>query len=959
MLNDVSYFRRTIVRQILIFLFFICGISISVSIFVWLRMFKIALGDNIVVTSAIFITFLCGIAMGSFYFGQKIDRNKNELQSFMWFQLVIGLYNLLLLFIFPLLIPLHKFIFLHITGHTLFMNIFKFIISYTLLIIPSTLIGATFPILSRFFIQKSKKVSYDVGNLYGSNFLGAAFGCFVTGFFFLQILGVKQTLLFASILSIFNFIVVRFVLNKIKATIQLETEFYNQRLKHLEPITTAQSKFLIRVVIIGFGISGFLTLSYLVLWIRSLIYTTGKDTHAFHIIFAVFLAGISLGTLLYPRILRERKNLFPIFAIIEIIIGFLGIVSVILLHLLFPINETLSFLVRSSNSWNWQIIVNFTNAFLVIILPTILVGATIPLVSQIYLNNFEERGKKFGSILTVKTLGALFGFVVTAFLLLPNVGTQKSLIFLALINFLLGLLILFLSSLKYGRIPKTYLIVGSVASLFLCTLFIPSDMIINLFEKAVSDHKLVYVKEGINATVTVHQDITKNHLVLASNGVNVTATTIDWSTIQRIYGHLPLLLHSKPESILTFGFRNGETLKSIFLHPIEQVDCVDNSSEIIHTSSLIKLNRFPSNLNAKFQLINMDGKNYSMLTDKKYDVIINDIVHPGFYENGRLLSREHFDSCRKNLKPHGMMSIAIPLFKISIEDFKILLHTFQSVFPYSTLWYPNNYLTKYAILIGSVDPDFKINYSQISHRLNAPGIIANLASIRMENIYEILDCFVFGTKTIKELGEGVRVNSDNFPYLEFSAPKTTDSPLTWNQTLQLLGSYRESVFPYLTNIDSTFQGREFVRLIIDNYYQSTELVYYALSLELFGEPEKALQVYRQVSVVNRFDQGAKRFFDTYYDSLLVESPQTPAEFTENATVYYQKMEYKEAIDLLSKALELNPDYAPAYFAMGINYEVLGELKTAKEMYQKTLKLKPNLQQAKQRLDSLSIKLKRK
>ena len=61
------------------------------------------------------------------------------------------------------------------------------------------------------------------------------------------------------------------------------------------------------------------------------------------------------------------------------------------------------------------------------------------------------------------------------------------------------------------------------------------------------------------------------------------------------------------------------------------------------------------------------------------------------------------------------------------------------------------------------------------------------------------------------------------------------------------------------------------------------------------------------------------------------------------------------VDLVNKALEVNPDYAPAYFALGINFEILGKLSEAKKMYQKTLKLKPNLHQAKDRLDSLALR----
>ena len=311
--------------------------------------------------------------------------------------------------------------------------------------------------------------------------------------------------------------------------------------------------------------------------------------------------------------------------------------------------------------------------------------------------------------------------------------------------------------------------------------------------------------------------------------------------------------------------------------------------------------------------------------------------------------------CRKKLKPGGIMTSVIPLFKISIEDFKVLINTFHSIFPNTTLWYPNNFLNQYAFLIGSLDPEFKINYKQVFERLKDPGIMVNLSYIGMDNVFEILDAFIMGAKITRELTEGVRLNRDNLPHLEFSCPSTADSPSNWNQTLQLLANYRESVYPYLTNIDSTLEQREFVRLVLDNYYKSTDLIFNALSYELLGKPDESLKIYRQVYMMNRFDRGAKRFLDSFYDPLLIDSPETPAEFIQNATIYYQKIEYEEAINLVNKALKLNPEYAPAYFALGINYEIMGKLTEAKKMYQKTLKLKPNLHQAKDRLDSLALK----
>jgi len=954
MVDNISYFRHTIVRQVLIFLFLISGISVSIFVIVWIRLFKLVFGNFYFVTNFVLVTFILGLAIGGYYFGKKIDKKRNELQMFMWFELVLGLYILFLLIIFPVLTPLNKIIFLHTGDLIVLKSVFKFLITFVLLITPSVLIGATFPILSRFFIQSSNRVSREIGNLYGIIMLGAVLGCYLSGFVFLQIFGVRQTLIFGAVLSLFIATVVRFLLKKIEPTVYLETEFYDQQLKHLDQVTITGSPLLKRALVIGISISGFLSISYLVLWLKSFIYILENNTYTIHIMLTVFFAGVSIGAFLYPRFL-EKGNLFSKFAIIEIIIGVLGIISIMLIPQLYALNENLLSLLHDSTNWSWRAIVYFYDSSIILFLPATLIGMTVPLGCKIYLTNFEERGKKIGSIYAANAIGNILGLNITALLLLPNVGIQKSIIFLALINFLIGLVILFLATLRYGKIFKTSIIFAFVAITFCLSLFMPANMIVRLFENAKKGNKVLYVKEGINTTVTIHQDVSQNHLTLISNGMSVAGTSKDWLTIQRLHGHLPLLLHSNPDMILTIGFRDGETLKSIFLHHVKQVDCIENTPEIVTASSLINVNRYDLASNPDLHIIPVDYGNFISLSNKNYDIIFNDIVHPAFDGNASLYTSKYFRTCREHLNPGGIMSCAIPIFKISIEDFKVLINTFHSIFPGTTLWYNNDCLNQYALLIGSIDPEFRIDYNHISNKLNDPGIILNLTAIGMDNIYEILDSFIMGPEIIKELAEGVRINRENIPHLEFSAPKTVDTPSNWNQALQLLANYRESVFPYLTNIDSTLEQREFVRLVVENYYQSTELVFDALRCELLGKPERALQIYRQVYMMNRFDRGAKRYLDSYYDSLLVASPQTPAELIQNATVYYQKMDYEVAINLVNKALELNPDYAPAYFALGINYEIKGDLKKAKKMYQKTLKLKPNLQQAKDRLDSLSMK----
>lgn len=957
MIEDVSYFRRTVVRQILMLLFWISGFSVAVSALVWVRLFKILFGSTLFISSSVITILLLGISIGSYYFGKKADYYKNELSIFMQSELAIGASSLLLLLFFSIILALAKLLVEHTAPESPLFAIFQIITLLIFLLPPSVLVGATLSSLSRFFIEASHRVSREIGNLISIKLFGIAVGCLLSGFFFIPVFGVRQSLLLAIIFNLLTVLLLRFLINQSKATITIETEFFDQQLKHLTASKNASPQLLKHLVLFGIGGSGCIIFSYLILWMRSLIMSMGDDTYSSLIMIIVFALALAFGAMLFSRVIKDGRNPVIIFAVVEILVGLFGILSVVFIPSLASLNQVFGFFSSSAFTWSDKIFINFFNASFIIFIPAYLVGTTFPLVGKIILADYEERGRVIGSMVAFFAIGGIIGIHAMNFLFIPNIGIQKSVIFLALIAFLLGLIVLFFSSFHYRWITKTIIVFGSVITLFLLSFLIPANLIRASYEKSRQDGPMIYVNEAQKATITVHQ-IEKNlKLMLATNGADLSGTTHEWLTCERMLGHLPLVLHPNPDAVLTFGFRSGETAKSILSHPVKQVDCTENIEEIVDASTLLNSNRDDLLSHSTFRMLPVDGANYNLLMRAKYDIIINNLVHPAFDDNARFYTLNHFLACKDHLKSGGLMATGAPLFRMSIEDFKILLHSFQTAFPATTLWYVNNSLSPYALLIGSADPEFRIDYGIVEARLKNPAVMTNLSRIGMDNIYEILDCFILGSKTIASLTEETQLHKNNAPHLEFSTPKVLDLTTNWGQIFQLMAGYRESVYPFLVNTGTNRDEEKLVKAIVENYYLSSEHTLNALSLELLGKPEIALSFYRQVLMTNRFDRGAKRFFDSYYDSLLVAAPETPAQFTENASVYFQKMEHEEAINLLLKAIALKPDYAPAYFALGINYEIIGEFETAKNMYQRTLKLKPDLQQVKDRLDSLSVKMK--
>ena len=69
----------------------------------------------------------------------------------------------------------------------------RFLICFSLLLLPTTLMGATLPILAKPCVGARERVGKRIGYLYAINTVGASLGCVATGFLLVEALGVART----------------------------------------------------------------------------------------------------------------------------------------------------------------------------------------------------------------------------------------------------------------------------------------------------------------------------------------------------------------------------------------------------------------------------------------------------------------------------------------------------------------------------------------------------------------------------------------------------------------------------------------------------------------------------------------------------------------------------------------------------------------------------------------------
>jgi spermidine synthase len=190
------------------------------------------------------------------------------------------------------------------------------------------------------------------------------------------------------------------------------------------------------VAIVCFFLSGFSALVYEVCWIRKASLVFGSTTFAVSTVLAVFFLGLACGSYLFGRIGQRTSQPLKLYAVIEIGLGLLALLSPYAFELADNLyggvyralaeHTGLLFLVRA-------ILVTF-----VVLPPAILMGGTLPLFCRQYVLSDSKIANSVGFLYAVNTLGAALGCAVTGLVLLPTIGLHRAVVLGATLNILCG-----------------------------------------------------------------------------------------------------------------------------------------------------------------------------------------------------------------------------------------------------------------------------------------------------------------------------------------------------------------------------------------------------------------------------------------------------------------------------------------------------------------------------------------
>lgn len=806
-------------------MFFLSGAAGLVYEVVWLRMLILVFGSTQFAVGTILTAFMGGLALGSFLFGRRIDRHGNPLRLYGLLELGIGLYALLIPLLFDLLVPVYTTIWNRFAPSFFTFSLIRFGFIMLVLIVPTSLMGGTLPILSKFVTRREDAIGMSVGTLYAINTFGAVVGTAAAGFFLIAAFGSRATLLTAAAI---NLVIGLFSLLLSRGREPAEAAHVSTVPEPLEdrPAIPRDARLLLLIV----GGTGFVAMIYEIAWTRVLALIIGSSVYAFTIMLTTFLVGLALGAAVVAGLADRVRGRYAI----ELLIGLLAGTAVAAFGTLLTFNQLpyyftrLYHLVRGNQPLIFAI--EFLIAFVVMLLPTLLIGGIFPLVLRHCSERISRLGRSVGSVYASNTVGTILGSFLAGFFLIPLVGIQGSILLAISLDLLLAAILVIGATGGLRRLTgwSLPLRLGGVAVLVLLgvglNLASPSwnTLVMNSgvyqyaegFEKdqltpegfmefAVGDFDLLFYEEGMTVSVMVVYQDSADSYFLAVNGKIDASSSGDMPT-QLLSGHLPVLLTQDASNALVIGYASGITVGAVTRHALEEITAVEIEPAILRGSRYFNAFNNKPMEDPRVRIIKNDGRNYLLVNDEKYDVIISEPSNPWMTVAANLFTREFFELGASRLKPGGVFTQWLQMYGMSTEDLKVLLRTFRSVFPHVLVF--NTIDRADLVLVGARHP-LSFDLGELKSRMSELSVGVDLRRIKVETPQDLLSYFVFGDKELDSLlGEGP-INTDDNALIEFRAPKSLTME-TRDANMDVIRAVTVDPTLYVTGLDDPARRRE-------------------------------------------------------------------------------------------------------------------------------------------------------
>jgi MFS family permease len=641
--------------------FFASGFAALLCQIVWQRMLGIFAGSDSVSASLVVGAFLAGLGIGSIL-GARIADRLSPAQALIGFALAeFGVA------IFALLSKgfLYDFLAMGLAG-VVDEPAAIFVLCFVGLVVPTTLMGLSLPLLSRTLATSLGNVAERVGNLYGVNTLGAGLGALLGGWVLVGWLGFVGALVFAAALNLIAALVALSLLRGLPAhtgaaamvTVDAEAadaiggthhraaDAADERAAATEPYGG-----LIKWCGLVF-LSGYVIVALEIVWVRLLGQIGMFHAYLFPTVLGIFLLADGLGIAVASRIVRRVIDPRPAFFLAQG--GGFALAALLLLLAwwavpLWPLVEVLAPDKERVNAAGFVTMLLLTSV--VVAPPAFVIGLTFPFVQRAVQQDLSRVGERVGWVQLANIAGNAAGAVVTGLVTLHLLGTSGTLRLLAAVSLLLMAGWLLRGAGRRGL---------ALAIALVCAVTLVAAPGNQTFWSRLhlerADHRVAWAEDRSGVSFYRGEAAGDGRLEGPFFIQGFAQGRIPFLTHHQFLGAIGPLMHADPRSLLVIGVGSGGTPWAAGVLPESTVRAVELVGPVLDVRRSLAKER-PDGPSARmladprWQMIYGDGRRLLARETAKYDVIEADALLPEGSLSGLLYSREFLQLVRSRLAP--------------------------------------------------------------------------------------------------------------------------------------------------------------------------------------------------------------------------------------------------------------------------------------------------------------------
>jgi spermidine synthase len=739
----------------LLLLFFATGACGLIYQQLWVRLLSLVFGVTVYAVSTVLASFFAGLALGSYVAGRLVDRAQRPLR---WYGIVEILVGLAALGTTAALSGVES-VYVGATGvlpdSVGLLTVVRFVLSFAVLLVPATLMGASLPIVVRSALVRPRRLGERVSLLYATNTAGAIAGTLLAGFWLIGERGLTFSFRLAAAVNIAVGVAAVLGSRRWEAPRAEPVDSAVPKAKVANtagPVLPERTRVLVLVV---FTISGFVSLGLEVVWFRVLVLYLESTTYAFTIMLATVLAGIALGSYVVAPLMRLRIDWLKALVAAELVLSLVALASLKFLSQSYSVVDRARDTLGLGSSDTLLMLV----ASALAILPTaLLFGFAFPIGVRLWTaaptGVTVASGRRVGVFYACNVAAGIAGSIAAGFVLVPQLGTRRSLVVLAALLLVSGLVVLSVSARPRVSLAICAAAVG-VFALMTATL-VPNPYTAALAHRYPGE-RLLWQEEGPQTTVSIHA-LPDKHVVMYLDGKHQANTLPPQVDVHRSIGSLPMAVHPDPERALVIGLGGGVTPGGVAAFGHRDVDVVELSDEVVQGSRFFKSVNGDVVHRPNVDVRVDDGRNYLLTTDKKYEVITADIILPDHAGAGNLWSVDYWRLARDALTDDGIMLQWIPP-RYDME-YKLIMRSFLDVFPHATLWAGGD------MMIGSKQP-LTLDRAAFERKLQDPQQLGALQAAGIPDFEALVGNYTAGPDDMRAfVGDGP-ILTDDRPRLEY------------------------------------------------------------------------------------------------------------------------------------------------------------------------------------------------